>query len=245
MAKQAITLLVLLLAGCTLVRDPGQKPRETDRAQSTPLADFLYHGKRIPAEDGRASLLLPIRIGIGFVAPANDSTGKVPTLEQREATIEAVRGELRALPYVSEVVIVPAYYFNNQPGVGFDKLSDLARRFDFDLVALVSYDQAMYEFQNMRSLGLITLVGRDLYKVDVDQALTVIDLALVEPASRSLVMRVAAGDQFGDTTTLLDDWRSQSYLRRVSFDRANESFLATLRKELPRLRERVIPPSED
>jgi rhombotail lipoprotein len=121
----------------------------------------------------------------------------------------------------------------------------MAQRFDFDLVALVSYEQTMYEFQNMRSLGLITIVGKDFYKVDVDQALTVIELALIEPESRAVVMRVAAGDKFGDTTTLLDDWRSQTHVRKVSFDRADDVFVEALRAELPKLRERVTLPSED
>jgi rhombotail lipoprotein len=237
--------LVMGLAGCTLVGDPDRTPQQVAKAQSTPLAEFLYQGRKVPAEDGRAGLLLPIRIGLGFIAPTDDSTGKVPTLEQRQATLDAVRDQLRGLPYVSEVAIVPQYWFGNQPGVGFDKLKSLAEHFDFDLIALVSYDQAIYEFQNMRSLGLVTLIGKDLYKVNVDQALTVIDLALVEPESRALVMRVAAGDRFGDTTTLLDDWRSQSHVRRVSFDRANGEFLAKLRAELPNLKPRVTLPSED
>ena len=233
------------LGGCTLVPDPGGGPVLKQTAQSTPLADFLYQGNKVPPEDGRATLLLPIRIGLGFIAPTDDSTGKVPTLEQRQATLDAVREQLRGLPYVSEVAIIPQYWFGNQPGVGFQKLSTLATQFKFDLVALVSYDQAMYEFQNMKSLGMITIIGKDLYKVDVDQALTVIDLALVEPQSRTLVMRVSAGDRFGDKTTMLDDFRSQATVRRVSFDRANDVFLAKLREELPALKARVALPSED
>jgi len=237
--------LATALAGCTLVQEPGAKPVLKQSAQSTPLAEFLYPGRNLPIEEGHAALLLPIRIGLGFIAPTDDSTGKVPTLEQRQTTLDAVREQLRGLPFVSEVAIVPQYWFGNQPGVGFEKLQSLADHFKFDLIALVSYDQAIYEFQNMRSLGLITLVGKDFYKVDVDQALTVIDLALVEPGTRTVVMRVAAGDRFGDSTTLLDDWRSKSYVRRTSFDRANAVFQSKLRAELPNLRPRVALPSED
>jgi rhombotail lipoprotein len=244
-ALLASVSLVMGLPGCTLVGDPDQKPQQVSKAQSTPLAEFLYQGRKVPAEDGRAGLLLPIRIGLGFIAPTDDSTGKVPTIQQRDATLAAVREQLRGLPYVSEVAIVPQYWFGNQPGVGFDKLKSLADHFHFDLIALVSYDQAIYEFQNMKSLGLVTIIGGDFYKVDVDQALTVIDLALVEPGTRAVVMRVAAGDRFGDTTTLLDDWRSKSYVRRTSFDRANEVFQAKLREELPNLKPRVTLPSED
>jgi len=238
-------MLAAALAGCTLVQEPGSQPALKQTTQSTPLADFLYQGKAIPPEDGRATLLLPIRIGLGFIAPTDDSTGKVPTLEQRQATLDAVREQLRGLPYVSEVAIVPQYWFGNQPGVGFQKLSALATQFDFDLVALVSYDQAIYEFQNMKSLGLISFIGKDIYKVDVDQALTVIDLALVDPQSRALVLRVSAGDRFGDKTTMLDDFRSQATVRRVSFDRASVVFIQKLREALPALRARVASPSED
>ena len=213
-------------------------------AQSTPLAEFLYPGRNVPIAEGRAALMLPIRIGLGFIAPTDDSTGKVPTLEQRQATLDAVREQLRGLPFVSEVAIVPQYWFGNQPGAGFEKLTALADHFHFDLIALVSYDQAIYEFQNMRAMGL-TMGGKDYLKVDVDQALTVIDLALVDPGNRTVVMRVAAGDQFGDTTTLLDDWRSKSSVRRASFDRANGVFQSRLREDLPNLRPRIALPSED
>lgn len=237
--------LVTGTTGCTTVRDPDSKPELKQTTRSTPLAEFLYAGRKVPAEEGRAELLLPIRIGLGFIAPTDDSTGKVPSLEQRQATLDAVREQLHGLPYVSEVAIVPQYWFGNQPGVGFDKLSALATQFRFDLIALVSYDQAMYATQNMRTLGLLTMIGKDFYKVDVDQALTVIDLALVEPRSRELVLRISAGDRFGDSTTLLDDWRSKSYVRRVSFDRAHDVFLEKLREELPALRSRVTSPSED
>jgi rhombotail lipoprotein len=233
------------LAGCETVRNPDDKPTLTQKSQSTPLAEFLYAGRKAPDGDGHAELLLPIRVGLGFIAPTDDSTGKVPSLEQRQATLDAVRDQLRALPWVSEVAIVPQYWFGNQAGVGFDKLSTLTTQFKFDLVALVSYDQAMYATQNMRTLGLLTIIGKDFYKVDVDQALTVIDLALVEPRSREVVLRISAGDRFGDSTTLLDDWRSKSYVRRMSFERANELFLAKLREELPALRARVALPSED
>ena len=237
--------LVAGLAGCETVRNPDRKPELVQSARSTPLTEFLYEGQKVPVAEGRAELLLPIRIGLGFIAPTDDSTGKVPTLEQRQATLDAVRDQLRGLPYVTEVAIVPQYWFGNQPGVGFQKLSALAKQFNFDLIALVSYDQGIYSTQNMRTLGLLTIIGKDFYKVEVDQALTVIDLALVEPRSRELVLRISAGDQFGDTTTVLDDWRSKSYLRRVSFDRANEVFVSKLREELPALKARVTLPSED
>jgi len=64
-------------------------------------------------------------------------------------------------------------------------------------------------------------------------------------AAGTMAKPISAGDQFGDTTTLLDDWRSKSYVRRVSFDRAHDVFLSRLREELPALRARVTGPSED
>ena len=190
------------------------------------------------------------------------ATSNAATLERRKAQLldlqerqERIERELSMKPMSSlvadgesvaqKIVAALPKFEETLDGVGFEKLQDMAKRFDFDLVALVSYEQTMYEFQNMRSLGLITMIGKDFYKVDVDQALTVIELALIEPESRAVVMRVAAGDKFGDTTTLLDDWRSQTHVRKVSFDRADDVFVEALRAELPKLRERVTLPSED
>jgi hypothetical protein len=70
---------------------------------------------------------------------------------------------------------------------------------------------------------------------------TIIDLAFVEPASRNVVMRVASATAFGDTTSVLDDWRASGHVRSVSFDESQRALIAGLPAKLAGLRSRLEP----
>jgi rhombotail lipoprotein len=229
------------LNGCSIVRDPESIVRETHREPSA-LAAFLSQGQDIPVRDGSVDLELPIRIGLAFLPPAGNTIDAVPTTDQRGIAQARVRDVMLSVPYVSEVIIVPDYYF--VPGVtgGFEKMRELSHRFDFDLLAVLASDQTSYESRNFRSLGLITVLGADLWEGDVDKAVTAIELAIVEPTSRTVVMRMASGAAFGDTTTLLDDWRSSNHLRCVSFDEARVALVDDLQIRLGELRSRLESP---
>ncbi len=241
-----ITLIALALgcgvAGCSIVRDPERIARETHRERST-LADFLSNGQASPASDARVDLELPIRIGLAFLPPAGNVSEAVPTAEQRTATLMGARAAMMSLPYVSEVCIVPDYYLEPGAAGGFEKLRELSRRFDLDLLAVLSSDQASYETRNLHSLGLITVIGAGLWEGDVDEAVTVIELAIVEPESPTVIMRVAsaAASASGDTTSLLDDWRSNKHARRVSFDEARKALNLDLPQNLGGLLTRIQP----
>jgi rhombotail lipoprotein len=241
--RTAVAALVLgfCLAGCSIVRDPDPYTREARREPST-LAAFLSEGQEMPAPDRTVDLEFPIRIGLTFLPPAGNISDAVPSADQRVIAMKEVRDAMLSLPYVSEVV---ASDFDLQPGMagGFEKLSELSRRFDFDVLAVLSSDQTSYETQNFRSLALLTVIGAGIWKGDVDKTVTSIELAIVDPQSRTVVMRVASAAVFGDTTTILDDWRSSNHVRRVSFDEARVALVHDLPKKLGELRSRLDSPA--
>jgi len=237
----AALVLGFCLAGCSIVRDPDPYTREPRREPSM-LAAFLSEGQETPVPDRSVVLEFPIRIGLTFLPPVGNISDAVPSAEQRTLAMTEVRDAMLSLPYVSEVV---ASDFHLEPGVagGFEKLRELSRRFDFDLLAVLSSDQASYETQNFRSLALLTVIGADVWKGDVDKTVTSIELAIVEPESRTVVMRVASAAAFGDTTTILDDWRSSDHVRRVSFDEARVALVRDLPQKLGELRSNLDLPT--
>ena len=84
-------------------------------------------------------------------------------------------------------------------GFGTGRLMQLAaerflpqRLYGVDLMALVSYDQVAHEDDNNWSLGYVTIVGAYFLKGTRHDISTLVDLAVVDPATHSLVCAPAA-----------------------------------------------------
>jgi rhombotail lipoprotein len=73
-----------------------------------------------------------------------------------------------------------------------------------DLMALVSYDQVVHTDENNWSLGYLTIVGAYVLKGSRHDVSTLVDLAVVDPVSRSLVLRAGGTSTSHGNTTLID-----------------------------------------
>jgi len=62
---------------------------------------------------------------------------------------------------------------------------------------------------------------------------------VIEPTSRSLVMRAGGTAKFADTSTLADDWRGETQVRRKSFEQASTALIDNFARELKGFEERV------
>lgn len=235
----AITLLSLTLGGCSLLFDWGIDHGSKAEYRSTELVEFLYGGERVPRDDAQPRLQVPLRIGLSFLPSMQPRTGEVPTAADKARVLEAIKRRFSALPYVAEIVIIPDYYLSARPGDGFDQAEQLARMFRLDLYALASFDQVVYSGENGLSLGYITIIGSYLLEGELHEAHTVVDLAVIEPHSRSLVMRAGGIAKFGDTSTLADDWRGETQVRRRSFEQASVALIDNFARELHVFEERV------
>lgn len=236
----AVVLVCMSLTGCSLLFDWGIDHDWKEEYRSTALVDFLYGKGKVPVSDQPVELKLPIRVGLSFLPSVNPKTGDVPTASDRAAMLEKVRARFRDRPYVTEIVIIPDYYLSNTADAGgFEKAEQLARLFRLDLVALASFDQAVYSGENARSFGYITLIGAYVLKGEIHEAHTIVDLAVIEPTNRALVMRAGGIAKFSDTSTLADDWRSETAVRRKSFETASTSLLANFDTELTAFETRV------
>jgi rhombotail lipoprotein len=188
----AAALAMFMLAGCASLGYGWQRNERT-----TSLVDFLYPRGEPPAQPSMPTLRLPLTVGVAFLPTR---TGRdLLDGPRREAILQDIRGRFEKRAFVREIVPIPDYYLSGQKG--FDGLSALARLYNLDLVALVSYDQVSRQQDNGLALTYLTIVGAYLVPGTSQEVSTIVDLAVVHPASRSLVLRAAGTDARGGVST--------------------------------------------
>lgn len=183
--KRAAWIVVLsccvALAGCTFYN-------ETMRTgHSSSLVEFLYPEGTPPPSDTIPELRVPLRVGLAILPPAPGSSVTALDAQQRLDLLERIRQKFSSRAFVSEIVVVPDYYLGN--GKGFSGLGGVQRLYNLDLVALVSYDQVTRQSDNELSLGYLTIIGAYILPGTSRDTTTLVDLAVVDPATRSLVLR--------------------------------------------------------
>jgi rhombotail lipoprotein len=232
--------LALLLSGCGILSGNECLFRcGEQRAASTPLVEFLYGSdQRVPSRDATVTLQLPIRVGLAFL-PSRAGTDQGPSPTERERILASIRASFSDLPYVSEIVPVPAYYFDVTRTDGMRQLDQLARLQNLDLMALISYDQRTQVSENRRSFAYLTIVGTLFVKGNHNETQTIIDLAVVEPTGRSLVLRAGGVSSTANTVAAIDQPGKLRKQQRVGFDQATDALIANFRTELADFENRV------
>jgi rhombotail lipoprotein len=224
-------LAAMVLAGCA-----GMFARTSQRHhRSSSLVEFLYAGQAPPARDAVPLLELPLTVGIAFL-PSAPRTGPLDEAE-KNGVLERVRERFGSRAFVRDIVPIPDYYLAWQPG--FDGLASLQRLYDLDLVALVSYDQVSRQEGNELSLAYLTIVGAYLLPGTSQDVSTMVDLAVVDPSSRSLVLRAAGMDsRQGASTDVAANQRLRA--RGIdSFHAASDQMIERFGAELVRFEQSV------
>jgi len=189
----------------------GSPWRDVTHHYSSSLVEFLYPQGRVPPrENSVPELHVPLRVGLAFL-PARDGSAVGPDAALRQELLERVRQHFKDRKFVSEIVLIPDYYLKT--GRGFEGLEATQRLYAVDLMALVSYDQVTHGDTNEWSLGYLTIVGMYVLKGNRYDVSTLVDLAVVDPASRSLVLRAGGTDVRHGSATLVS---TASELRQKS-----------------------------
>jgi rhombotail lipoprotein len=191
----------VLLSGCA---DLGCMPNCSSHSRnSSSLVEFLYpHGSAPPQHDAIPQLRIPLRVGLAFLPSNNfDATGGLDAAHQ-EALLERIRQRFSSRKFVAGIVVIPDYYLRGHSG--FEGLEGVQRLYGVDLMALVSYDQVVHTDENNWSLGYLTIVGAYVLKGSRHDVSTLVDLAVVDPVSRSLVLRAGGTSTSHGNTTLID-----------------------------------------
>lgn len=214
LAAPVILLVLVSLGGCAeFLCAPNCRQQHQE---SSSLVAFLYpQGKLPPANNSIPQLRLPLRVGLTFL-PTPSGAG--PTAAQREQLLGRVREHFKGRQFVSEIVVIPDYYLNAQRG--FEGLAAVQRMYSLDLMALVSYDQVTNSDVNNWSLGYLTIVGAYVLKGNRYDVSTLLDLAVVDPATRSLVLRAGGVDTREGTATAVGAERAERMASASGYDGA-------------------------
>jgi rhombotail lipoprotein len=223
-----LTALILVTMTCTLagceMMGMGCHHCRSDSQNSSSLVEFLYpNGRRPPATNSIPALQLPVRVGLAFLPSRNGATAPGLEAARREALLDRIRQRFARRKFVSQIVIVPDYYLSGNRG--FDGLNGVQRLYNVDVLALVSYDQVSYRDDNTWSLGYLTIVGAYVMKGTRHDVTTLMDLAVVDPASRSILLRAGGTDERHGTTTLVSESRQTRESRTEGFDQATDQLI--------------------
>lgn len=125
--------------------------RKTERSSS--VVAFLYPRETNPVPPTAIPVLrVPLRVGIAFVpsGSASDRGYYTPDSDlsemQKSALLQRVATEFRGREYIESIEIVPTNYL--RPAGGFENLEQVRRMLNFDVVALVAYDQVQFTNEN-------------------------------------------------------------------------------------------------
>lgn len=215
-----IAIIGAALAGCAT--NPFCYPVcGVSRHNSSSLVEFLYpRGETPPPQNSVPELHVPLRVGLAFL-PAQGAAG--PDAALQEELLERIRQRFKDRKFVSDIVLIPDYYFDRQRG--FAGLEAVQRLYSVDLMALVSYDQVMHADDNAWSLGYVTIVGAYVLKGSRYDTSMLVDLAVVDPATRSLVLRAGGIDTRHGNTTLIAEQRESRAASTLGFSAAADQMI--------------------
>ena len=156
-----------------------------------------------PAENQIPELRVPLRVGLAFLPTQN---GAGPTAAQRDELLERIRQRFadRKIRHRDrhDSRLLPA----QQP-----RLRGTAGRaapvHDRRHGAGFEYDQVEHMDENEWSLGYLTIVGAYVLKGSHHDVATLVDLAVVDPVTQSLILRAGGTDSRNRNTTLIDQER--------------------------------------
>jgi rhombotail lipoprotein len=192
------------LSGCAVIEHAFCAPGCQSQTRNTSsLVSFLYpDGKTPPPNNTIPVLHVPLRVGLAFL-PSQAAYGAAPLdAAQKQELLERIRQRFSSRKFVSEIIVIPDYYLATARG--FASLDGVQRLYNIDLMALVSYDQVTHTDDNKLSLGYLTIVGAYVLPGSSHDTATLVDLAVVDPATRSLVLRAGGTSTHHGMSTLVD-----------------------------------------
>lgn len=229
-----ITLGLVFLASCSSIisQNTGKK------TQSSSLMDFLY-----PDETSRAEhkpeipvLKLPVKVGLAFVPSKNWKRDGIHSKDQIEL-LEKVKKSFLKYDYIDRIEVIPSTYL--QGGDGFTTLEQVARLYDVDVMALVSYDQVTQSLENNAALLYWTIVGMYIIPGNENSIQTFVDTAVFDIKSKKMLFRAPGINKLEKRTTAvgIDETLTEKSLE--GFGLAVTDMTVNLDAELARFKTRV------
>jgi rhombotail lipoprotein len=191
---------------------------------STSLVEFLYpNSGAAPRDNAEPQLHLPLKVGLAFLPSRGPEAENGLNAAHKEALLEEIRKRFITRKFVAEIVLIPDYYLKGKDG--FAGLEGVQRLYSVDLMALVSYDQVAHEDSNDWSLGYATILGAYFLKGTRHDVSTLVDLAVIDPATHSLVLRAGGYDNRHRDVTFMDESRRLRETEASGFTAATQQMI--------------------
>jgi rhombotail lipoprotein len=226
--RQRIPLLLALLpclvfqAGCETTLRPTQRTNSA--------LDFLYPQGVIAARPARQVVLqLPVRVGLAF-APNQSAEPDPITEEQKQRLLTGVAQAFKAHEGIGHLEVVPSPYL--EPGGSFANLDQVRALLGFDLVVLLSYNQAQFTESTRASWTYLTVVGPFLIEGEKNDTRTLIDAVVYDIRSRALLFRAAGESTVKGRSSPLNVDRKRRKFAAAGFEKATASLIANLNTAL-------------
>lgn len=228
----AFLSLTLLTCSCSLFSD------ESRTGVSSSLVDYLYPNGEIPSiqQETAPHLKLPLTVGLAFVPGRRSSTDMLPAAKQTEL-LDQVKKKFTDLNYVKNIVVIPETYMRTARG--FDGVDQIARLYNLDVIALVSYDQVATSSGRKSSFLYWTIVGSYVVKGSKNQATTFVDTAVFDVSSRKLLLRAPGISETQNNSTLVELHEGNREAREDGFEQAFDNMSTNLTIELENFKERI------
>jgi rhombotail lipoprotein len=216
--------------------------------------DYLYPDQeRFVETTGIPHLELPIRVGVAFV-PANPgvdgyrrgarwggvrAAGDKGVLSETDKTalLEKVAQRFDIHDVIDTIEIIPSAYL--VPRGSFTNLDQIRTMFDIDVIALVSYDQTQFTDEGVASITYWTLVGAYIVPGEKNTTHTMVDAAVYDIRSRSLLFRAPGVSRVQSSATPVNLSEQLRKDRIVAFDQASDDLIANLERQMDRFRESI------
>lgn len=211
---------------------------QTRTGVSSSVVEFLYPDGQVPPKPSGElpTLQLPIKVGLAFVPGASPGVGPLSE-SQKLQLLEGVRSKFTSEDYVTEIALVPEAYLRGASG--FDAIDRAARMYGLDVMALVSYDQLSTSSEKKSSFWYWTVVGAYLVEGTKNDVQTLVDTAVFDIPSRTLLFRSAGTDRVQKDATMVESPQRLRDMQAASFGRAMQDMTVNLQAELATFKERV------
>ena len=231
MKATSVLFACLILTGCAGLF--GQGDRE---GVSSSLVDYLYpEGEKPPEQTGvTPNLALPLAVGIAFVP----TYGNAALSEaERMTLLKKVKSHFQGREYIREIAVVPDAYMRS--GRGFQSVEQVARLYNLDVVALVSYDQVAHTDERTSSFLYWTIVGAYVVKGNENDVNTFVDTAVFDVPTRKLLFRAPGVSDITSSTTFIEMDADRRATQQKGFEQAMADMTVNLDKELDVFKERI------
>ncbi len=232
-------LMLALVTGCRIF-DPGSHTR-----QATSLMQYLYPGQAgQTATPTIPTLTLPLRVGVAFVPEGRNARELAGVwAEQRlpEAfkvgLMRQVSEQFRSLPFVRSIELIPTAYLT--PGGGFANVEQLKQMFGVDVVVLLSFDQSQSTYAGLLTCTYWTIVGAYVVPAEKNTTTTLLDAAVFDVASHSLLFRAPGLSLVKGLATPVNLAEERRLDAEAGFRNAATNLVTNLNGELATFQQRI------